>query len=286
LEFRRVLFRSQVPGLAYAFGRADRFHGDTMADVERDPQPFRVAQFLPQAQRLIEVLHVVAGFGLQREAHPGALRPVQHGGHPVEQTSPRGPVVELRRRHTRPERHALRPQVRGDLSGPTQEVHPGSGLVGPQGRLTLAPRVEQETRAGLHHDAEPQFGQSRRDTTGLCRHVVGERVQMRVIQRQRHSRVTEIGDDGQGVVEPVVGETVGAVTESQSAHVGLTFLASRRANGRTVTRNAAERTAPYRAATVACSGTMPWIPAFVAWRACRADGSRSAAYWAPPTELA
>src|SRR5690606_31058348 len=128
-------------------------------------------------------------------------------------------------------------------------------------------------------DAEPQFGQSRRDTTGLCRHVVGERVQMRVIQRQRHSRVTEIGDDGQGVVEPVVGETVGAVTESQSAHVGLTFLASRRASGRTVTRNAAPRTALFRSLLVPSLGFLPWWPALGVRRSRLAARLRMILIW-------
>jgi hypothetical protein len=40
---------------------------------------------------------------------------------------------------------------------------------------------------------------------------------VRVVERQRHTDVSEFGDDVERVGEAVIGESVGAVSESQAA---------------------------------------------------------------------
>ncbi len=79
----------------------------------------------------------------------------------------------------------------------------------------LAARVEQEAGAGLDHQGQPELLRQRADAGGPGGQVRAEGVQVVVVERERAAVVAEVGDQAQGVVEPVVGEAVGVVAVAQ-----------------------------------------------------------------------
>ena len=89
----------------------------------------------------------------------------------------------------------------------------------------LAPRVEEEPCACLNHERESQGLRQAGDARDFSRQIVGERVEVRMVQREGAALVAQIGHDPKGIVEPVMGEAVGVVPVAERA---IHALAKRR----------------------------------------------------------
>lgn len=162
----------------------------------------------------------------------------------------------------------------------------------------FAARVEYVAGAGLHGDAQTERVQPPGEAAGAGGEVVGEGVEVHVVEGQADAVVAEVGEEGQGVVEAEVGEAVGAVAEAERvgggtvsgpvrtlfrvpAHVMLTFLmADLFANHRPAGARAATRRdvalAPERAASAAWSGIVARMPPPTARRVSGGEGLSAA----------
>ena len=138
-------------------------------------------------------------------------------GAAVDQPLPGGVGVDAGRADPGPERDRLGAQVGAD------RAPPGAGSrSGGRGRRRAAAsaRACATGRAGSgRRSRSPRPSPSRSSTAGDRGDPAGqvrrERVEVVVVQGQRDAVVAEVGDDGERVVEPVVGEAVGAVAEPQ-----------------------------------------------------------------------
>ena len=107
-----------------------------------------------------------------------------------------------------------------------------------------------------------------------------------MVEGERDAVVAEVGQHGERVAEPVVGEAVEAVAEAQPAHVGDPLRVADRAAHDSAPSASAVPASPADATSADCRGTIPRMPATVARRAVVAPGSLTAAAWARPTLLA
>ena len=215
-----------------------RFEARAVPDVEGHAERRRGAERGPQPQPAGDVLDEHAGLGLEPERHAaaaGARRPSR-----TPSTSRR---QALSRRHVgRPHAGpaARRPRRRGRRAIATARRRKSirRPLVVEQRRRVLA----RTGRAGsARRSRRPRrsrgrrAGRRRRDPAGG---VGRERVEVRMVQGQRDARVPEVGDHRDRVVQPVVGESVGAVAEPNRAGQRATVasIAVATASSRDVTR--------------------------------------------------
>ena len=100
-----------------------------------------------------------------------------------------------------------------------EEVEPDRALLGrgaDERRLVFAAQVEDEARAGLDYAAHPVAGQLPGQSRDAHRQFGRARVEVVDVECECHAAITEIGEDLDGVLEPVVGEAVGVVAEEHA----------------------------------------------------------------------
>lgn len=117
----------------------------------------------------------------------------------------------------------MRAEVGGDLDGPDQQVDTAGPVVrvGVEQRgAVFAPWVEHIAGARLDGDRQSERVQAVREAAGTGGQVRREGVQMHVVESQTDTVVAEVGEQGEGIVETKVGETVGAVAESDRGGAG------------------------------------------------------------------
>jgi hypothetical protein len=85
----------------------------------------------------------------------------------------------------------------------------------------LAPRIEQEPRAGLDDDPEPRGPEQVADAMNFLARG-GERIEVVPVEGQRDTVVPERGEDRDDVGQPVVREAVGVVPEAERRSQRLT----------------------------------------------------------------
>ncbi len=78
----------------------------------------------------------------------------------------------------------------------------------------LVARVEQETRAGLDRDGETESAQPIADDRELAHRIGIVRVESVMVEGEGDAAIAQLSEDGQGVVEMVVRETIGIVAET------------------------------------------------------------------------
>src|SRR6185312_5303471 len=116
-----------------------------------------------------------------------------------------------------PETDRLGVECGGHIHGAAQEIEPNRPLRGigaEQRRLMLAPWIEQKTRAGFDDDAEMEFAESIAKEGKQASRVGIVRIERVIVQRQGDAAIAEVRQDSQGVVEPMMGETIGVVAET------------------------------------------------------------------------
>ena len=106
------------------------------------------------------------------------------------------------------------------------------------------------------------------------------RVEMTMVESQGDAHVAEIGDHCERVLEPVIGEPVGAIPVAQ-AHVGDIHLARRRPSGAAAATARAAAGRPERAISAPCRAGRLVIPAPTAARMSLALGSDRAQLRSP-----
>ncbi len=89
----------------------------------------------------------------------------------------------------------------------------------------LAAGVEHVAAAGLDHDTEAVAGQQRGHLGGAGGELGRERVEVGVVEGERHPVVAEVGEHRQRIAQPVVGEAVEAVSEAQTHVADTRFIA-------------------------------------------------------------
>ena len=127
-------------------------------------------------------------------------------------------AIDARQRHAGPEGDRLRLQDVADVDGALEEADapgPAFRLRRQQRRLVLAARVEQEARPCLDDAAEPPRAELARQRLGPPHPAFRQRVEMLEVERQRHAVVAGLGDQRDGIAEPVVGRAIGVVGEAQ-----------------------------------------------------------------------
>src|SRR5262249_272086 len=97
-----------------------------------------------------------------------------------------------------------------------QSPLPFLGRRADQRRLVLLPRIEQESRSRLDHAAELQPFEQRADALRLTEPIRRERIERGVVQGDRDTLITQVGENEQGIVEAVMGEPVGVVAEEHA----------------------------------------------------------------------
>jgi hypothetical protein len=110
-----------------------------------------------------------------------------------------------------------------------------------------------------------------RDPAGAGGEVGGERVEVHVVEGEPDSVVSEVGEEGERVVQPEVGKAVGAVAEAEGPagvegkgpriHVTLTFFANRAPSGARAAMRRAVAVPLDRAVRVAWRGIVARMPA-------------------------
>lgn len=191
-------------------------HAVRVPHVEGDPEQFVSADHLGEFQAAFHGVdeHVRLRFEGQRDAV--LPRRVQNGLDARREPLPR---VALRQSVVRGGAAAQmdggRAEVGGDAYGPPQQVDPALGPVRHERRTVLAPGVEEVGGAGLDRHVESVPGQVPGDRVHPPGQVVRVRVEVTVVEGERDAVVAEVGEDREDVAEPVVGEAVGPVAESE-----------------------------------------------------------------------
>jgi hypothetical protein len=202
------------------------------------------------------------GLRFDRQRNPHLRRGVQDRGQGSPEQFPCRILARARGTDTAETVHRLSAEVRGDPHGGDQQRtprRPPLGLRVQQGGTVLAARVEDVAGAGLHRDGQTERVEPVGDPRDAPGQAGAHRVEVHVIQRQPDAVVAEFGQYIQCVIEPQIAQAVRAVAQTDT-HVGLTFLASRRATGTSPASSAAETGAPERAARAAWSGISARIP--------------------------
>ncbi len=226
-------------GGAHAVGGREGFEALAVAEVESE------AERLGIAERAAEVVEVGQGgeevtrFGFDGELDPGGGGGVQDGREGLGETLPRGVRVGALREDAAEAVDRVGAEVGRDPHGSDEEAAPARPVTGvrvQQGGAVFAARVEHVAGARLHRDAQSERVQPPRDPSGAGGEVRGEGVEVHVVEGQTDAVVAEVGEEGERVVEPEVGETVGAVAEAEGlegierrvlrTHVTLTFFAN------------------------------------------------------------
>jgi hypothetical protein len=78
----------------------------------------------------------------------------------------------------------------------------------------LAARIEQVARARLDDAAEAVPVQQAGQRLGARNPTLRHRVEVVVVQRERDAGIARIGDEGDGILQPVVGGAVGVEGEA------------------------------------------------------------------------
>lgn len=208
-----------------------------VADVERQAEFSTVT---PESTDKFEVagrsLDEHAGLGLEAEAHVRATRVFQRRADAVDESLPElrmsvarhiARIADLAaRRRARPQRHDLGAKVDREIDRASEEVT-ASRTIGrfvlEQRREVLAPRIEQEARAGLDRERETQiFGALAQPSDASTVQVV--EIELADIGRERDTFVAERREQLEGVTDPMVRQSVGVVSQPEHA-----FLLSWRA---------------------------------------------------------
>ena len=149
------------PGLQHV-GHRSFAHALHVADVDGEPEVVGLAQPLKQlavaGQRVDR--HARLGFESQRDLPGRGV--VEHWREAAGQPAPDRCLVGRVADHARPERDAGRPQVDGDVDGPTEKIDPPlpSVAVGRhERRLVLLHGVEQMAGAGFDHAGHARAGE-------------------------------------------------------------------------------------------------------------------------------
>jgi hypothetical protein len=96
-----------------------------------------------------------------------------------------------------------------------QDVLGCGGVGAAQGRLVLAPRIEEESRPRLNDAAEPQLVQQPPHLGQLPPERGVERVEGMNVERQGHTAIAQLGEDAQRVLEAVVSKTIRVVAKAE-----------------------------------------------------------------------
>jgi hypothetical protein len=265
-----------------AVRHAHRLEAAAVSDVERQPERGRLTQLGPQPPPPGDILDQHARLRFEAQRHTRGRCHTGDLGDAVDKPPPRHVRIDVRRPHPGPAGDRLGAQVGADSHGPAQKLQALFPVVVQERRRVLAPRVEQVSRAGLDHHREVEPAQQIGGAGNLPGGVRRERVQVVMIQRERHAGVAELGDHRERVGQPVVGEAVGAVAEAQPAHVADTFRTRAAATGAASATRAPGAAAPARAASAPCRAGNAVMPAPTALRTVGAAGSVRTAAWARP----
>jgi hypothetical protein len=210
-------------GVADAVGGREAFEALAVADVEGESERFGVAEDAAKAVEVGQGGEEVTWFGFDGERDAGGGGGVQDGGEGLGEALPGGVRVGAVGDDAAEAVDGVGAEVGRDADGPGQQVDPAGPVVGvgvEQGRAVLAARVEHIAGARLHRDAQTERVQPVRDPAGAGGQVGGERVEVHVVEGQSDTVVAEVGEEGERVVEPEVGETVGAVAEAEGREGG------------------------------------------------------------------
>ncbi|GJE41972.1 hypothetical protein AEGHOMDF_1142 [Methylobacterium soli] len=167
---------------------------------------------------IVEGLDQHAGLGLEAGHHPLLGRVGRDLGQACAQPDACRVRVDPRLRDPGPERDRLGFQDGADVDRPLQEADPAGarrGIGRHQGRLVLVLRIEEEAGPRLDHGAEAEALQAARHPLGLPRPFLREGVEMVDVEGERHAVISGLGDQLEGVVQPVVGGPVGVVGEAE-----------------------------------------------------------------------
>ncbi len=304
-----------VRGPTDAVGNGCRLEATAMPDVEGQAEGSRRSEEIPQSLVTVEIFDHHAWLGFESELDARLLGRLDDGCATVDKQVPGELARDSGRHGSAPERHRLGTEVRTDPDRPPQQLQAAPPVLGRnQGGTVLVPRIEQIPGTRFDHDSETGRGEPVPHPVDLPGEVSVERVEMLMIKSQGYAVVSETLQHRDDVLETMVGEAVGAVTEAQrraparpcrrdsgdsvgvgggvgdipdnatdravvsgGAHVGDTLLDRARAHGKAAVNRAAAPSAPERAATAACRGSSPRIPAPTARCTCAGCGSRTTA---------
>ena len=278
--------------LGDAVGHRQRLQAPAVSDVEGEAEAARGVEPLAQGPNQSAMFCTsMPGSGSKPSGTPAAAADATTWAHPATSRS-QATGSDTGRAHPGPERHRLRTEVGADRRPPAGGSPPAPPRSSSQQRgRVLAPRVQQVTGAGLDDHGEVRARSSRpRDLGDPPGQVGGVRVEVAVVEGQRHAPVAEVGDDRERVGEPVVGEPVGAVPEAQAgcavgaAHVGDHQAGQAAAEWGAAAATASPATgAPARAMSAPCRAGRPGDPG--ADRRADPPGGglqRPRSAWAPP----
>lgn len=205
-------------GGAYAVGGRERFEALAVADVQGQAEVVGVAEGAAQGVEVGEGGEEVARFGFDGQGDARGGGGVQDRREGLGEPFPRRVLVRAGRGDAAEAMHGVGAQVGGDPYGTQEEAGAAGAVVRvgvEEGGAVLAARVEHIAGARLHRDAQAERVQPVRDPAGAGGQVVGERVEVHVVEGQADAVVAEVGEEGEGVVEAEVGEAVGAVAEAE-----------------------------------------------------------------------
>ena len=173
------------------------------------------------------------------------------------------------RHGARPERDDGRLELHGDVDRARELADAALAALGEQRRVVLAARVEREAGAGLHDAGELELVEQPPQRGGAAAHAGRVGVEVDVVERQRDAAVAAVGEQPDGVLEPVAGQPVGDVGVVEPAdrtlraeagrrgHVTFLRRASVRASGHSAAMPPAGASPPDVASIPASSGIRP-----------------------------
>ena len=179
-----------------------------MPEVEREAERVRVPE--PPVQRLEvhEPLHEHPRLRLEAEPDPAPLGVRDDARDALEQPVPRGAGLHARRDGAGPERDDGRLELHGDVDRARELAHAALAALGEQRRVVLAARVEREAGAGLDHARELELVEQPPQRRGAAAHARRVGVEVDVVERERDAAVAAVGEQPDGVLEPVAGQPV------------------------------------------------------------------------------
>lgn len=211
-----------------------------MSDVEAQPQ---LSTGRPQSPAQLVVtrraLDKHPWLGLEGDPNALATGPFEDGAKTLAQSLPEG-LRNFRngdffrishapiRRLPGPERYDPRPQFSGQVDTASEEIDPPLPVLAillQEGRVVLAARIEEKTRAGFDAQFKPQVVGPQPDFRNLVRPET-RRVQEPRIGCQRHSFEAQFATKLERIRDPMMRQAVGVVPEPKHPPTVVHFARS------------------------------------------------------------
>jgi hypothetical protein len=169
--------------------------------------------------QFVKAVHCVdehARLRLECQSHLAFRRMVAETPAAIDEPVHQDRFSRVIRGRTGPEADRVGAQISGDIHGATQKMEASIALVRvrtDERRLVFASRIKQEPRPGFDYRTQTQAVERVPDHSHLLISIFSEGIKGMTIQGKSDAAIAKLSQDRERILEPMMGKTVGVVSE-------------------------------------------------------------------------